>query len=45
MLLRPLSTRELSGQLVLSEARDPPACRACPEREELVASPELRETE
>lgn len=41
----PMDPRELLDQLVLSEARDPPACRECLEREELVASLELRETE
>ncbi|CAL8250632.1 unnamed protein product [Arctogadus glacialis] len=40
-----MDPREPSGQLVLSEARDPPACRECPEREEQGASPVPRETE
>ncbi|KAG7269269.1 hypothetical protein CRUP_024896 [Coryphaenoides rupestris] len=41
----PMDPRALLDQPVLSEARDPPACRECQEREELVASPEPRETE
>ena len=37
--------REPLDHLVLLDLRDPPACRVCLEREELVASQEPRETE
>lgn len=37
--------REPLDQLVLLDPRDPQACRVCPEKEEPVASQELRETE
>jgi len=37
--------REPLGQLAPPEPRDPPACRECPEREELAVSPAPRETE
>jgi len=40
----PMDPRELSDQLVLREPRARPASRVCQEREELVASPEPRET-
>lgn len=40
-----MDLRELLDQLVLPDLRDPLVCRACPEREELVASQDPRETE
>lgn len=40
-----MDPREPSDQMVLQGPRDPQACRVCPEREELVASLEPRETE
>jgi len=40
----PTDPRELLDRLALREPRDPPASRECQEREELVASPEPRET-
>lgn len=40
-----MGPREPLDQLVLLDPRDPPACRACPEKEEPVASQDPRETE
>ena len=40
-----MCVREPLDLLVVLELRDPPACRVCLERGELVASQELRETE
>lgn len=40
-----LSDREPLGQLVVLDLRDPPACRVCQEREELVVSSEPKVTE
>jgi len=40
-----MDQRAPSGQPVLQELRGPQVCRACQEREELVVSPEPRETE
>lgn len=40
-----MDPRELLDQLVHLEPKDPLVCRACPEREELVASQDPRETE
>ncbi|KAK2851665.1 hypothetical protein Q5P01_007941 [Channa striata] len=41
----PMGQREPLAQLVLPDLRDPPASRVCLEREELVESQDLRETE
>lgn len=43
--LEVMDPREPLDQLVLKELRGPLVCKACPEREELVASQEPRETE
>lgn len=40
-----MDPREPLDHLVLLDPRDPPACRVCPEREELVASQDPKETE
>jgi len=40
-----MDPRELLDQLVLLDPRDPPVCRVCPERGELVASQDPKETE
>lgn len=40
-----MDLREPLGHQVLLVPRDPQAFRECPEREELVVSPDLRETE
>lgn len=40
-----MDPREPLDQLVLLDLRDPPVCRVCLEREELVVSQEQRETE